>query len=108
MKWFAAGESLAQLGQRGILGHASDFPQEIVRETQSFQRSARLQLSVQVIGNMTQLYHLGHAFMLFACASHVKPLEALKYGSLGHGAEPALSTLDSYTLLTVIWPLGKP
>ena len=93
MKWFAAGESLAQFGQGGILGYASDFLQEIVRETQSFQRSARLQLSVQVIGDMTQLYHLGHVFMLFACASHVKPLEALKYPSLGHVAESVTTPL---------------
>src|SRR5439155_24575683 len=56
--WLEPRQTLSDLLQRGLLGHAADFPQQIIGEGQAFKRSPRLELAVQGFGHMANLDHL--------------------------------------------------
>src|SRR2546426_8572914 len=57
----ALSQSLPKLSQRRPLGDTADLLHEVVGERQAFHGSAHLELSMEVIGNVAELDHPGHA-----------------------------------------------
>src|ERR1035438_7446247 len=78
---FEAREPLPHLAHRWFIGELADLAKDVVGERQAVQRGARLELAVQVVGDVAQLDHLGHVFRLFACAAHVKIVGGCALGS---------------------------
>jgi hypothetical protein len=57
------------------LGSAADLGEEILRQGETFQRSARFEEAVKLVGDIAELDHLSHAENIYTCVAHVKSRE---------------------------------
>jgi hypothetical protein len=61
------GQTLAQFSHRGALGHAPHFLKKVVRQRESLQGRAGLELSMELVGNVAELDHFRHVSNIASC-----------------------------------------
>src|SRR5579872_6939964 len=71
----AARKPLPHFIESGAVERVAQLPEQVVRERHAFEGRARLELTMQVRGHISNLNHHRHAISILACGAHVNMMD---------------------------------